>query len=59
LPEAAPRLVLTAHHGIVALIGLGTPVHQVSRLTRHPVEAFATIDRFDGEPVTPSPPPRP
>jgi nitroreductase len=51
-PEAAPMLHLPRHHGIVAMIGIGTPVHQPTKLTRNPVESFTTIDRYDGPPLT-------
>lgn len=49
-PEVAPLIALPEGHGLVAMIALGTPVHQVTRLSRHPVESFTTIDRIDGEP---------
>lgn len=49
-PDVAPLIGLPEHHAIVALLGLGAPVHQVTRLRRNPVEDFATIDRIDGEP---------
>jgi nitroreductase len=49
-PEIAPLLGLPEHHGLVAMICLGTPVHQPTRLKRNPVASFATTDRFDGEP---------
>ncbi len=47
-PEVAPLISLPDDHAIAALVGLGTPVHQVSRLRRNPVESFTTIDRVDG-----------
>lgn len=50
--EVAPLLALPEGHGLAAMICLGTPVHQVTKLKRNPVEAFATIDRFDGDPFT-------
>jgi nitroreductase len=37
---------------VVGLLALGAPVHQPTRLRRGPVESFATVDRFDGEPLT-------
>ena len=52
-PEAAPLLGLPDDHAIVAMIGLGHPVHQPTKLKRNPVEAFTTIDRIDGEPLQP------
>ena len=48
-PEAGAVLGLPAGWAIGAVIVLGHPVHQPTRLTRRPVEAFATVDRFDGE----------
>jgi len=51
-PDVAPLLRLPEHHAIVALLGLGTPVHQATRLRRRPVEEFATVDRVDGAPFT-------
>lgn len=53
-PEAAPLLHLPDGHAIVAMIGLGEPVHQptrLRRLRRRPVEAFTTIDHVDGPPL--------
>ena len=47
-PAAAPLLGLPEHHAIAAVLFLGRPVHQPTRLTRRPVSSFATIDRFDG-----------
>jgi nitroreductase len=52
-PEAAPLIGLPDHHAIVAMIGLGHPVHQPTKLKRNPVESFTTIDRIDGDPFTP------
>jgi nitroreductase len=37
---------------LAAVIALGHPVRQAQRLTRAPVETFATVDRLDGEPFT-------
>ena len=50
-PLAAPALGLPPDHAIVATIFLGHPVHLNTKLTRAPVSAFATIDRFDGAPL--------
>lgn len=47
---AAPLLGLPDGYGIVAMIGLGHPVHQPTRLRRRPVAEFTTVDRFDGPP---------
>lgn len=34
-----------------AVVALGRPVRRPTRLTRHPVESFATVDRLDGPPL--------
>ena len=47
-PAAAPALGLPEHHALVATIFLGVPVHQPTKLTRNPVDSFATRNRFDG-----------
>lgn len=52
-PEVAPRLGLPEHHAIAAMVGLGRPVREVTRLRRNPVEAFTTIDTFDGPALHP------
>jgi len=46
--EVAPLLHLPEHHALVALVALGVPEHQSTKLRRNPVEAFTTIDTFDG-----------
>ncbi len=51
-PAAARVLALPRGHALCATIFLGHPVHQPTKLRRNPVEAFATIDRFDGPPLT-------
>ncbi len=48
-PAIAPRLGLPVDHALAATIFLGYPTHQNTRLKRHPVNSFATIDRFDGD----------
>jgi nitroreductase len=49
-PAAASELGLPEHHALAATMFLGIPVRQVTRLRREPVDAFATLDRFDGPP---------
>ena len=51
-PQAAPALGLPADHAIVATVFLGHPVHVSTKLRRASVSDFATIDRFDGAPLT-------
>jgi nitroreductase len=38
-------------HAVAALIPLGKPVKQLSKLRRRPVEEFTTKDRFEGPPL--------
>jgi len=38
---------------VAAVLALGHPVHQPTKLRRQPVETFATVDRFDGLPLDP------
>jgi nitroreductase len=40
------------HLAVAAVVALGWPVHQPTRLRRRAVSDFATVDRFDGPPVT-------
>jgi nitroreductase len=51
--EAGVRhlLDLPDTHAVAALLPLGVPVRQLTRLTRLPVEDFTTVDRFDGPPL--------
>ena len=46
---AAPALGLPPDHALVATLFLGVPTHQNTKLTRRPVNSFATVDRFDGD----------
>jgi nitroreductase len=47
--DAVRELVgLPRSHGIAALVALGHPVKQVTKLRRAAVEEFTTVDRFDG-----------
>jgi nitroreductase len=50
-PEAAPLLKLPEHHALAAMMFLGYPVHQPTRLRRKPVEEFASVDAFEGVPL--------
>ena len=43
-----PLLGLPPDHALAAVIFLGYPVFQPTRLRREPVESFTTMDRFDG-----------
>ena len=39
-------------YAIAAVVPLGKPVRQVTKLRRRPVHEFATSERFDGAPFT-------
>ncbi len=49
-PEAQSVLGLDEHEAVAALIPLGRPVKQLTKLSRKPVEEFAFLERADGEP---------
>lgn len=51
-PAAAAELGLPEHHALAATIFLGVPTRQATKLTRHEVADFATVDRFDGPAFT-------
>ncbi|MEZ5281733.1 MAG: nitroreductase family protein [Acidimicrobiales bacterium] len=47
-PEVQALLGVPSHHAIAALVPLGHPVKQLTKLRRLDVEDFTTVDRFDG-----------
>jgi len=49
--ELQSLLGVPAHLAFAAMIPLGHPVKQLTRLTRKPVDEFATLERFDGKPL--------
>ena len=49
---AAPDLGLPHDHALAATIFLGHPVRVHAKLSRSPRSEFATIDRFDGAPLS-------
>ncbi|MFZ4668733.1 MAG: nitroreductase family protein [Microthrixaceae bacterium] len=51
-PEVRTPLGLPDGHALAAMIVLGHPVRQLTRLRRAAVEEFTTVDRFDGQPFT-------
>ena len=53
--EVRRLLDLPDTHAVAALIPLGVPVRQLTRLKRRPVEDFTTVDRFDGPPLASGP----
>jgi nitroreductase len=53
-PRLRALLGLPEHVAVAALVPLGRPARPVTRLRRHPVEAFARLERWDG-PALPGP----
>ncbi len=51
-PELQALLGIPAHFAVAALMPLGQPARQLTRLQRKPVEEFATIERWDGARLT-------
>ncbi len=49
--EVGELLRLPEHHAVAAVLFVGHPVHQPTKLRREPVTSFASIDTFDGEPL--------
>ncbi len=49
-PRVAELIGLPPTHAVAAMLALGYPVHQPTKLTRKPVAEFTTIDRADGPP---------
>ena len=45
-------LGIPSHVAVCAVIPLGQPVKQLTKLTRNPVSSFVTRERWDGEPLT-------
>ena len=39
------------NHALAAMLPIGNPVKQLTRLRRNPIAAFATVDAFDGSPL--------
>jgi len=48
-PAAKELLGIPEHHAVAAMVPLGRPVKQLTKLRRKPVEDFATWDRFEGD----------
>ena len=51
-PEVKELLNIPPEYAVSALVPLGRPVRQLTRLRRKPVEEIATRGAFDGEPFT-------
>jgi nitroreductase len=52
-PAARELLAIPADVGLAAVVALGVPDRFPRRLTRRPVAAFTTVDRFDGPAFSP------
>ncbi len=50
-PEVRAAFDIPDHLAVAALVALGRPVRQPTRLTRQSVETFTTVDRYDGPPL--------
>jgi nitroreductase len=50
-PEVQRLLGLPSHLALAALIPLGRPRRELTRLTRKPVSDFARLERYDGPPL--------
>jgi len=53
-PEVQKLLGIPAQHAVAAMVPLGVPVKQLTKLRRNPVSSFATIDSFDGAVFNPT-----
>lgn len=51
-PAVKELLHLPVTHAVAAVIPLGRPIRQLTKLRRQPVEEFVTVGRFDGPPFT-------
>jgi nitroreductase len=52
-PDAQRLLGFPSYVAVAAMVPLGHPRRQLTKLSRKPVEAFTTIDRFGGPPLGP------
>ena len=51
-PKVQALLNIPADHAVAAVMPLGRPVKQLTKLRRRPVAEIATSETFDGEPFT-------
>jgi nitroreductase len=52
-PQVQALLGLPRSVAVCALVPLGRPVRQITRLRRKPVPEFTTLERWDGPPLSP------
>ncbi|GAB37339.1 putative oxidoreductase [Gordonia sputi NBRC 100414] len=50
-PAVQELLGLPTTHAVAAVLPIGKPVKQLTKLRRQPVDEFVTIERFDGPPL--------
>src|SRR5262249_43976358 len=55
-PKIQQLLGIPPHVAVAAIMPLGRPVRQLTRLKRKPVSEFARHERWDGRPFTGLPP---
>ncbi|MXG88771.1 nitroreductase family protein [Nocardioides flavescens] len=53
-PDVRALLGIPEEYAVAAVVPLGKPVKQLTRLKRQAVEEFVTRERFDGEPFEPT-----
>lgn len=51
-PELLELLGAPRTHAVAAVVPMGKPVKQLTKLTRQPVEEFVTLETYAGEPLT-------
>ncbi len=51
-PAVQQVLGIPETHAVAAMLPIGVPVKQLTKLRRKPVEDFVTIDAYDGDPFT-------
>jgi nitroreductase len=51
-PDVQQILGLPSHYAVAAMLPIGVPVKQLTKLRRNPVEDFVTVDKFDGDQFT-------
>lgn len=49
-PAVQELLGIPSDHAVAAVVPIGRPVREITRLRRHEVSEFVTRERFDGEP---------
>ncbi|QHC02494.1 nitroreductase [Epidermidibacterium keratini] len=50
-PEVRELLGIPEHHAVAAVVPLGKPVKQLTKLKRRPLSELVSLERFDGPPL--------